>query len=188
MSAATFQGGRGINPIATVPARIHGWTLVFDIGGIPYKDPAFSSIAPISIFPHGLGNSEKQMEVCGVAYLVTLEDYIQIIASEGGGITYREVQLLAEPLYQLTREAGLHLTELPVMTLVTEFGCSPPRCPSLRYKVCCFNHFLCPFKTHPHLYLSIYIFNLEAYFYVSFRKLWSKAPRNFCFQAPTLSI
>jgi len=137
MSAATFRQGRGIEPQATLPVRIPGWTLTFEIYGVPYREPAFASITPMTAMSTNLLYLEKQKEVHGVAYLVTKKQYIDIVTSEGGGIAYGQAELLAEHVIVQDKNMGKKFEPFTVMTLITAFRCSPPRFPSLRYKVSC---------------------------------------------------
>ena len=46
MSRAKFTGSRGIVPKATARVRVPGWVLAFNIPGLPYSEPAFTSIVP----------------------------------------------------------------------------------------------------------------------------------------------
>lgn len=134
MSSSTFRGARGIAPLAEVAVRVPGWALTFDIYGLPYREPAFASIAPLS--PGALGRA-KTPDVHGVAYLVTREQYVSILASEAGDVVYNEAELLAEPLdpHGAAAVVGEPCGALRVATLVPGFACSPPRLASARYKV-----------------------------------------------------
>ncbi|KAH7048236.1 hypothetical protein B0J12DRAFT_719394 [Macrophomina phaseolina] len=138
MSSSTFRGSRGIEPLAEVAAKIPGWTLTFEIYGMPYKEPGYASIVPVS---SAVGCSEKAPpEVYGVAYLVTREQYISILASEAGDIVYNTAELPAQPLnpdddvVALLGDAARGAPALRVATLVSGFACSPSRLPSSRYK------------------------------------------------------
>lgn len=137
MSSSTFRGSRGIEPLAELPAKILGWHLTFEIFGTPYKEPGFASIRPTAA--GGVEEEKKTTEVHGVAYLVTREQYVSILASEGGDIVYSEAELAAEPLDPAAAAAVLGgdpaSATLKVATLVTGFACTPPRLPSSRYKV-----------------------------------------------------
>jgi gliotoxin/aspirochlorine biosynthesis gamma-glutamylcyclotransferase len=125
----TFTGGRGIQPLDAVVVRVPGWKLTMDIGGTPYSEPAFSSIAP---------RTEKDgshvMDVVGVAYLITAEQMLSVVGSEGGGITYSDILVHADVMDEKDslRVGG----QLMVRTLGTAFGRSPEGRPSKRYMVC----------------------------------------------------
>jgi hypothetical protein len=141
MNSETFQSHRGIVPMEAVPVRVPGWTLTFDIYGIPYQEPAFSSISRIEqVF------STEDQSTCttfpppvvhGTAYLVSCKDYVSIIGSEGGGSAYDEVKVLAERIpgaSGIEDVDGAKMT-LSVMTLTRAYGPTIPRLPSKRYKV-----------------------------------------------------
>lgn len=143
MSTETFQSHRGIVPLEAVPVRVPGWTLTFDIYGLPYSEPAFSSISRIEQVS-GTGAQSAWMAasetpvVHGTAYLVSCEDYVSIIASEAGGSAYSELEVLAERVHDgggIDDVRGAETT-LRVMTLVRAYGPTIPRLPSKRYKVC----------------------------------------------------
>lgn len=157
MSAQTFRDHRGINPLNERAVRIPGWELRFDVYGVPYQEPAFASIAPTTNTATNtnttttasagapLSRSLSEVEVHGIAYLVTREQYTHIIASEGGDIVYQQMELLAVPVDPL----GEADERFKVWTLVTSFGHEPPRLPSLRYKVCCGVGFLLTWPLRP---------------------------------------
>ncbi|KAH8703008.1 hypothetical protein GQ44DRAFT_831630 [Phaeosphaeriaceae sp. PMI808] len=140
MSSETFQSHRGIVPLQAIPVRIPGWTLTFDIYGIPYQEPSFSSISRIE----QVSGAREQWAwatpslpvVHGTAYLVSCEDYVSIIGSEGGGSAYEEVELLAERVpgvRGIDTVDGGNMT-MHVMTLTRAYGPTIPRLPSKRYK------------------------------------------------------
>jgi hypothetical protein len=144
MSREKFTGSRGIVPLQTARVRVPGWTLAFNIPGMPYSEPAFTSILPRE-GGTGVGSSvgcsywfsEKQQglvpDVLGVAYLITQEQHIQVLASEGGGIAYDDIEVLGVPV-------GIEDTDItgPSVTLRT-LGAAMQRNlfpkPSLRYMV-----------------------------------------------------
>ncbi|KAF2106370.1 hypothetical protein BDV96DRAFT_507952 [Lophiotrema nucula] len=128
MSSTTFREGRGIDPLQSIAVKVPGWRLVFDIFGMPYREPAFASIAPIPVRTPLEPLLMHEEQVHGIAYLVTHEQYIHIIASEGGDIEYNQIELPAVAIHGNTDDV------LTVKTLVTAFACTPTRLPSLRYK------------------------------------------------------
>ncbi|PKY04649.1 hypothetical protein P168DRAFT_326463 [Aspergillus campestris IBT 28561] len=134
LARSIFTGTRKIIPLATKSVSIPGWTLVFDIGGLPYIEPAFASIQPVSGPSIGKGDLEKNAPVTaptveGVAYLVTPAQLRSIMASEGGLYAYRRVVLRARPLDSLDGDAS----GMAVVTLVTGEGRTPAGVPSRRY-------------------------------------------------------
>ncbi len=132
MSTEKFSVGRGIQPIDTARVYLPGWKVKMSIPGVPYSEPAFSSIwKPIA------GDGEEDQvpvpDVVGVAYLVTPGQYSKIKASEGGGSAYADVALTAKPL---TQEDMMQFgTQNEVRTLVGLMRRNPCARPSERYMV-----------------------------------------------------
>ncbi|OJJ45962.1 hypothetical protein ASPZODRAFT_17392 [Penicilliopsis zonata CBS 506.65] len=123
-----FVGSRGIHPLAEAHVRLPGWALEMSIPGFPYREPAFASIQPGRD-----GHDGKQtIDVQGTAYLVTRAQYASIIASEGGGIAYREVVVWAEALHD---EDVQHLggQRIMVYTLTNAMTRIPQGRASMRY-------------------------------------------------------
>ncbi|CZT23706.1 uncharacterized protein RCC_09420 [Ramularia collo-cygni] len=129
MSASKFTGSRGIAPLKTARAKIPNWTLTLEIPGTPYKEPAYTTIRPIS------GVEINPVEVVGLAYLITAEQYIHLVASEGGGIAYKDIALRAVPAVEEDREVTGE--EFVVRTLGTVMQRSPAAAASQRYMVRC---------------------------------------------------
>lgn len=97
LSSSKFIHDRGIVPLATAVVTVPGWSLAMDSAGVPYSEPAFASISPIGEGGGGL-RDEKRVQLIGTAYQVTPEMYTKILASEGGGIAYAEVEVRAQRL------------------------------------------------------------------------------------------
>ncbi|KAL1846608.1 hypothetical protein Daus18300_014199 [Diaporthe australafricana] len=114
LSTKKFIHDRGINPISSVSVTVLGWTLSMDSAGVPYSEPAFASILPI----HTSG-SEKVVQLIGTAYQLSPEMYKKVLASEGGGIAYTEVEVQAEVLKDDEDSARSLLGKLAVRSLVT---------------------------------------------------------------------
>lgn len=130
LAASKFIHDRGIVPISTAIVAIPGWTLVMDSAGVPYSEPSFGSISPI----HNVGN-EKSERLIGTAYLLTPQMYTKVIASEGGGIAYAEVEVRAMRLVIPGAERFQTQDEsFAVRSLVTVLRHSAR--PSERYMVC----------------------------------------------------
>lgn len=91
LSASKFIHDRGVIPLSTVVVTIPGWALVMDSAGVPYSEPSFASISPMYS-----STRENTMQLIGMAYKLTPEMYAKVIASEGGGIAYEEVEVRAE--------------------------------------------------------------------------------------------
>ncbi|KAJ4390995.1 hypothetical protein N0V93_004594 [Gnomoniopsis smithogilvyi] len=128
MSTAKFTGSRGIKPICSIRVRIPGFRLAMQIPGVPYSEPSFASITPRT-----LAEAEKGTEpdVIGVAYLILQCQYKRVIASEGGGIAYRDIRVLCEPLCGIDRK-GLG-DRIEMRTLATAMLRKPAPLPSQRY-------------------------------------------------------
>ena len=74
-----------------------GYVLRFDLPGIPYQEPSFSSIRPRV--------NESDPDVIGIAYLLTREEYERLLLSEGGRDGgYMEIDVPVKPLLDLTSE------------------------------------------------------------------------------------
>jgi hypothetical protein len=125
MSKAKFTGSRGIAPIATTRVRLPHWRLIMEIPGLPYSEPAFGSITP---------RTALDLDVIGVAYLITAEQYRRVIASEGGGTAYADVAVVG---VGLSAEDQLKLGNGQEIRTLASSGMtrSPTPKPSLRYMV-----------------------------------------------------
>jgi gliotoxin/aspirochlorine biosynthesis gamma-glutamylcyclotransferase len=74
-----------------------GYVLRFDLPGLPYQEPSFSSIRPRV--------KESDPDVIGIAYLLTREEYERLLLSEGGRDGgYLEIDVPVKPLLDLTNE------------------------------------------------------------------------------------
>ncbi|ESZ91010.1 hypothetical protein SBOR_8614 [Sclerotinia borealis F-4128] len=95
LSAETFKGKRGIKPLSAVNVHIPAIDLTFDLAGIPYTEPCFAncqfkgnqSDPPRSKDYH---KTRWHKGLIGVVYEVTLDDYRTIVATEGGGASYKD--------------------------------------------------------------------------------------------------
>lgn len=127
MSSAKFTGSRGIVPQAIARVRVPGHILAFNIPGLPYSEPTFTSIVrsnPADI---------EKPELLGVAYLITQDQYIRVLASEGGGIAYDDIEVKCIPVSETDRQIiGSHVM---VKTLGPAMERSPWPKPSRRYMV-----------------------------------------------------
>jgi hypothetical protein len=127
MSRSKFTDSRGIRPLKTACARIPGWMLTTEIPGTPYLEPAYTSIRPIT------GTDMKPREVLGLAYLITAEQYIRLVASEGGGIAYADLAVVAVPV--TPEDEAITGSQFIVRTLSTIIRRDPQASPSERYMV-----------------------------------------------------
>ncbi|GKT63110.1 gliotoxin biosynthesis protein [Colletotrichum tofieldiae] len=127
LSAETFLGARGIRPVSQVNVSAPSLSLVFDLPGLPYREPCFANSAPRKVpklpdpsdppkFPPippppqppasaTAGDGEARAPdlgwdkgLFGVVYEVTREDYATIVATEGGGSSYADILTPCIPL------------------------------------------------------------------------------------------
>lgn len=128
MSTAKFIGSRGIHPLDIARVWLPGWILTLEIPGLPYSEPAFTSVRPVTDTLEVGAPS-----VIGVAYLITLEQHKRVIASEGGGAAYADIWVDALPVAD--KDATKTGQRLKVRTLGSAITRSPPARPSSRYMV-----------------------------------------------------
>jgi hypothetical protein len=129
LAASKFIHDRGIIPLATAAVTVPSYTLTMDSAGVPYSEPAFASVSPMQ-----LTGDSKPVQLIGTAYLLTPEMYTRVLASEGGGIAYTEVELRGtgltdEDMVKIAAKGGT----IAMRSLVTVL----PRkaAPSVRYMV-----------------------------------------------------
>lgn len=125
----TFQGKRGIKPLAQVNVVVPSLRLTFDLPGIPYIEPCFSNSAlrtptqdnekhtvsekaPLLANTADYHKDRWKKGLVGVVYEVTLADYKHIIATEGGGTAYKDVLVDCYPLLDVDVVPG-HPTNQP---------------------------------------------------------------------------
>ncbi|KAF6822607.1 gliotoxin biosynthesis protein [Colletotrichum plurivorum] len=120
LSAETFLGARGIRPVSQVNVSAPSLRLVFDLPGLPYREPCFANTAPRKVpkipdepprFPpippppsppgvtgNGNGSNGWDKGLYGVVYEVTAQDYATIIATERGSSPYADILVPCIPL------------------------------------------------------------------------------------------
>ncbi|KAK5658896.1 hypothetical protein OQA88_1710 [Cercophora sp. LCS_1] len=117
LSSEVFLGRRGIRPISRVNVSAPSLRLVFDLAGLPYREPCFANTAirkipgtppklppgapdipdlpdpPPFKPPHHSATGDPTWDggLIGVVYEVTRSDFAKIMATEGGGASYREI-------------------------------------------------------------------------------------------------
>ncbi|MCJ1408679.1 hypothetical protein MMC19_002754 [Ptychographa xylographoides] len=138
LCAETFQGKRGIRPLAAVNVVVPSLTMTFDLPGVPYAEPCFantryrddelskpttlSSASPLlhehPSIPSSLSRKPRYHKdrwpygLVGVVYEVTPTDYAHIIATEGGGASYQDITVACHPL----PEGSKQVPEIPTTT------------------------------------------------------------------------
>jgi hypothetical protein len=105
----TFQGRRGIKPLAQLNVVVPELRMTFDLPGVPYSEPCFANSARRDTNVAGQHTKEKQLGseyhkdrwkkgMVGVVYEVTPSDYAHIIATEGGGSAYQDILVTCYPV------------------------------------------------------------------------------------------
>ncbi|KAJ5249277.1 hypothetical protein N7468_000728 [Penicillium chermesinum] len=118
------------HPLEAQAVVVPSHVLCFDIFGIPYAEPAFASItAAPSDLAAGDRDGHAIPPVQGVAYLLTADDYRQLVLTEGAGVGYNEISVPASPL---STEHG-QKEEILAYTLQAKYPWRPNRAPSARY-------------------------------------------------------
>ncbi|KAF7157263.1 hypothetical protein CNMCM5623_001386 [Aspergillus felis] len=129
---SSIMKARGITPLCSQAVVVPSHVLSFDIFGIPYAEPSFASIAPISNGPAGTTNDKENrtmLPVHGVAHLLTPDDYRRLVLTEGAGVGYNEITVTAGPVTDLHTDKR----EILVHTLEAKYPWRPNRAPSARY-------------------------------------------------------
>jgi len=101
LSAETFRGRRGIQPVSQVNVVVPTLSLTFDLPGIPYSEPCFGNVRLRDpnveqeeihdVIGKDYHKDHWPKGLVGVVYEVTRSDYVHIIATEGGGSGYQDV-------------------------------------------------------------------------------------------------
>jgi hypothetical protein len=97
----TFREKRGIKPVSQINVVVPQLVMTFDLPGMPYTEPCFANTRyrqtpGLETSMEGTANGGHDKErwhkgLVGVVYEVTLADYAHIIATEGGGASYKDV-------------------------------------------------------------------------------------------------
>lgn len=122
LAAETFLGRRGIRPLSSVNVAVPSLRLRFDLPGIPYAEPCFANSGPRQgsdrdtpedsedaddmtlMLDHDQLESQEYHKdrwhkpMVGVVYGLTPQDYAHVIATEGGGTSYKDVEIPCYPL------------------------------------------------------------------------------------------
>ncbi|KAI1322273.1 hypothetical protein F5Y16DRAFT_416274 [Xylariaceae sp. FL0255] len=99
LASSKFTRDRGIKPLAAVTIVAPGYTLAMEGAGLPYQEPSYATIRPLS-----RQRSNGEVELLGTAYLITPAQYAQVIRSEGGGIAYKEASIRVIPVQTKDKE------------------------------------------------------------------------------------
>ena len=136
LCAATFKGRRGIQPLSAVNVIVPDLEVVFDLPGLPYNEPCFAntrfrsmdsmpgelktSIGPTekdALLPASVVNETQRTATAlgwtkglvGVVYEVTPEDFAHIVATEGGGTSYADIEIPCFPVAKEDADAPVPL-------------------------------------------------------------------------------
>jgi hypothetical protein len=125
LASEKFQGDRGIKPLSQINVQVPTLRMTFDLPGLPYLEPCFansarrdpardrararerapppdtnekSALLGEAARRTGYRKDRWHKGLVGVVYEVTPEDYAHIIATEGGGASYRDILVDCYPL------------------------------------------------------------------------------------------
>jgi hypothetical protein len=106
LCSETFRGVRGIKPLSQINVVVPELRLTFDLPGLPYAEPCFANTArrdpsqalPGKVHDNGYRKDRWHKGMVGCVYEVTLKDYAHIIATEGGGASYKDILVRCYPL------------------------------------------------------------------------------------------
>ena len=94
MSKEVLEGRRKIYPTHNINAVAAGYTLSFNVPGLPFYEPSFASILP-----------KKNGKVHGVVYTITEKEFQRVIRTEGGhGVKYLGYTVIDIPVMTYTGE------------------------------------------------------------------------------------
>lgn len=122
LSAETFLGRRGINPLSEINVVVPELEMAFDLPGIPYSEPCFANTrrrrptifadGPEKSIPRETDYHKDRWHkgLVGVVYEVTKADYAHIIATEGGGASYQDILV---DCYSLSTDRRIPVPEHP---------------------------------------------------------------------------
>ncbi|KAF2749322.1 hypothetical protein M011DRAFT_493063 [Sporormia fimetaria CBS 119925] len=96
LCAETFREKRGIRPLSQVNVLVPELRLTFDLPGFPYAEPCFANTAHRDPTQPETGTSDYHKDrwhkgMVGCVYEVSMADYAHIIATEGGGASYKDI-------------------------------------------------------------------------------------------------
>ncbi|KAE9396650.1 hypothetical protein BT96DRAFT_1021255 [Gymnopus androsaceus JB14] len=133
LSTSGFLVARHITPLAKKVVLAKGIELAFDHHGIPYVEPRFANIRFVrETVPEF--DLEKEWTgrgaLLGVAFLLTPQDFVQILKVEGAGTLYQPLEVQANVVSEYNRVLE---ETVDVYTLMTEERRTRPGQASLRY-------------------------------------------------------
>lgn len=130
MKSSTMKA-RGIDILDARTVKVPSYVLTFDVFGLPYSEPSMASIASYHTSPvhtrHG-AEIDNPPDVHGIAFLITAKGFKRLIASEGGGVAYKEIMVTGVPV----DGDGVAIA---MYTLTAKYPRRPNAAPSVRYLV-----------------------------------------------------
>lgn len=143
LSSKIFRGRRGIRPLGQKNVLVKGLELTFDLPGLPYFEPRMGNcrLAPGVEDSDVISSGEVKEPwtgvgaLIGVAYLVTPEDFDKVLATEGGGLSYKMVAVDALVLGAEGEKGLVKEEHIEAFTLLAPESMTrqSPGQPSLRY-------------------------------------------------------
>ncbi|KAF5243269.1 hypothetical protein FANTH_8278 [Fusarium anthophilum] len=127
--ASTTLEKRQLSPKDSRPVFVSTHVLCFDVFGVPYKEPAMAGIRERT----PVDDTKATPPVHGMAYLLSREEYHRLIVSEGAGVAYVEMELIARACSTGCTGRAATCEEVPVRTLMARFPFRPEALPSIRY-------------------------------------------------------
>ncbi|EWG55293.1 hypothetical protein FVEG_17492 [Fusarium verticillioides 7600] len=127
--ASTTMERRQLSPRDSRPVLVPSHVLCFDVFGVPYMEPAMAGIRERT----PADDAEATPSVHGMAYLLSREEYHRLIVSEGAGVAYVEMELIARTCSTGFTARAATCEEIPVRTLMARFPFRPEALPSVRY-------------------------------------------------------
>ncbi|KAF5562385.1 microsomal dipeptidase precursor [Fusarium napiforme] len=127
--ASTTLKRRQLSPRDSRPVFVPSHVLCFDVFGVPYMEPAMAGIRERT----PADDAEATPSVHGMAYLLSREEYHRLIVSEGAGVAYVEMELIARICSTGFTARAATCEEIPVRTLMARFPFRPEALPSVRY-------------------------------------------------------
>ncbi|KAF5591253.1 microsomal dipeptidase precursor [Fusarium subglutinans] len=127
--ASTTLKKRRLSPKDSRPVFVSTHVLCFDVFGVPYKEPAMAGIRERT----PVDDTKATPPVHGMAYLLSRDEYHRLIVSEGAGVAYVEMELIARTCSTGFTGRAATCEEIPVRTLMARFPFRPEALPSIRY-------------------------------------------------------
>ncbi|KAF5963727.1 microsomal dipeptidase precursor [Fusarium coicis] len=128
MTSTTLKR-RQLSPRDSRPVFVPSHVLCFDVFGVPYMEPAMAGIRERT----PVDDAEATPSVHGMAYLLSRKEYHRLIVSEGAGVAYVEMELIARTYSTGFTARAATCEEIPVRTLMARFPFRPEALPSARY-------------------------------------------------------